>query len=101
VRPATADAPYDVRLCVGVYGAYASVESLKQASGNIGKLECPAAGATVGSDVLRTRSDDGRKLELDLTLPNQPGFYDVRQIAVSGSEPSSSYIAAAGIIQIR
>jgi hypothetical protein len=48
-----------------------------------------------------TRSDEGRQFDAYLTLPNQPGFYNVRQIAISGREPSYSATAGAGIIEIR
>jgi hypothetical protein len=103
-RPVQASAsdPYEVRLCVGVFGSYGSVETLKkEESASTGKPECPIASAVVGSEVLRTRSDEGRQLEAYLTLPNQPGLYNVRQIVISGSPPSYSATSGAGIIEIR
>jgi hypothetical protein len=104
-RPVQASAsdPYEVRLCVGVFGSYGSVETLKkdQESASTGKPECPIASAVVGSEMFRTRSDEGRQFEAYLTLPTQPGFYNVRQIVVSGIAPNYSATTAAGIIEIR
>jgi hypothetical protein len=86
-----------------VFGSYGSVETLKndQQSAAAGKPECPIASAVVGSEMFSTRSDEGRQFDTYLTLPNQPGFYNVRQIAISGREPSYSATAGAGIIEIR
>jgi hypothetical protein len=104
-RPVQAGAsdPYEVRFCIGVFGSYGSVETLKkdQELAGTGRPECPIASAVVGSEVLRTRSDEGRQLEAYLTLPNQPGLYNVLQIVISASPPSYSATTGAGIIEIR
>ena len=100
MQPSSA-APYDIRLCVGVFGPYGSIESLKQASSSGAKVDCPIASAAVATDVLRAQSSDGTPMEATLTLPSQPGFYDVRQVAISGNDPARSATSAAGIIEIR
>lgn len=100
VQPSSA-APYDIRLCVGVFGPYGSIESLKQASSSGAKVDCPIASAAVATDVLRAQSSDGTPMEAILKLPSQPGFYDVRQVAIGGNDPARSATSAAGIIEIR
>jgi len=58
-------------------------------------------GAVVSSGALRTRSDTGKPLAADLVLPRGSGFYDVRQIAVNGVEPTYSATSAGGVIEVR
>ena len=95
--------PYDVRLCIGVFGSFENASALKEsASRSSGtRPDCPPAGAVVSSGVLRTRSDTGNSLGADLVLPAVNGFYDVRQIAINGVEPTYSATSAGGIIEIR
>ena len=100
VQTSTA-APYDIRLCVGVFGPYGSVESLKQASSSGAKVDCPVASAAVATEVLRAQSGESIRMEATLKLPSQPGFYDVREVAISGSDPARSATSAAGIIESR
>jgi len=92
-------APYDIRLCVGVFGPYGNVESLKQASST--SADCPVASATVGTEVLRAQSGEGSQMEATLKLPSQPGFYDVREVTINGVGPARSAMSAAGIIEVR
>ena len=95
--------PYDIRLCVGVFGAFDSASALKEAGSRAGgaRPDCPAAGAAVSSGVLRTRSDTGNALSADLVLPERPGFYEVRQVAIYGVEPTYSAMSAGGVIEVR
>lgn len=95
--------PYDVRLCIGVFGPFESPGALKlSASRSSGtRPDCPQSGAVVSSGVLRTRSDTGSPLVADLVLPRVNGFYDVRQIAINGVEPTYSATSAGGLIEIR
>ena len=96
-------APYDIRLCIGVFGSFESASALTEAGSRAGgtRPECPPAGAAVSSGVLRTRSDTGDRLGADLVLPRVSGFYDVREIAISGLEPTYSATSASGAIEIR
>ena len=95
--------PYEVRLCIGVFGYFENPSALKEAGSRAGaaRPDCPPAGAVVSSGVLRTRSDTGEPLGVDLVLPHLVGFYDVREIAISGVEPTYSATAASGAIEIR
>jgi hypothetical protein len=94
---------YDVRLCVGVFGSFENPSALKEsASRSSGaRPDCPPTDAVVSSAALRTRSDTGNSLSADLVLPRGNGFYDVRQIAINGVEPTYSATSAGGIIEIR
>src|SRR5258706_9912982 len=95
--------PYDIRLCVGVFGSFESASALKEAGSRAcgARPDCPAAGAAVSSGVLRTRSDTGNALGADLVLPVGTGLYEVRQIIVNGVEPTYSAISAGGVIEVR
>jgi hypothetical protein len=95
--------PYDVRLCLGVFGSFENPSALKEAGSRSGgtRPDCPPAGAAVSSRVLRTRSDAGNPLGADLVLPRANGFYDVRQIAINGVEPTYSATSSGGVIEIR
>jgi len=95
--------PYEIRLCIGVFGSFDNASALKEAGSRAGgeEPECPPAGAAVASGVLRTRSDTGDRLGADLVLPRVSGFYDVREIAISGVEPTYSATSASGAIEIR
>ena len=95
--------PYDVRLCIGVFGSFDNVSALKESGSRSGgaRPDCPATGAVVSSGVFRTRSDTGNALDADLVLPRGSGFYDVRQVAISGVEPTYSAVSAGGVIEIR
>jgi hypothetical protein len=100
--PTSNAAPVDIRLCVGVFGPFGSIESLKQASSSgVQQVDCPVAAAVVATDVLRAKSGESSQMEATLKLPSQPGFYDVRQVAISGAEPTRTTTSAAGIIEIR
>lgn len=95
-------APYDIRLCVGVFGPYGNVESLKQASStSAAKVDCPVASAAVATEVLRAQSGESSQMEATLKLPSQPGFYDVWQVTINGVDPARSAMSAAGIIEVR
>jgi len=102
VRTGSAE-PYDVRLCIGVFGSFVSPGALKESGSRSGgtRPDCPATGSVVSSGVLRTRSDTGNSLSADLVLPRANGFYDVRQIAINGVEPTYSAMSAGGVIEIR
>jgi hypothetical protein len=95
--------PYDIRLCVGVFGAFESASALKEAGSRAGgaRPDCPAAGAAVSSGVLKTRSDTGNALAADLVLPVGAGLYEVRQVAINGVEPTYSAMTAGGVIEVR
>ena len=95
--------PYDVRLCIGVFGSFENASALKEAGSRSGGMrpDCPPAGAVVSSGVLTTRSDTGTPLGADLVLPRGNGFYDVRQIAINGVVPTYSATSAGGVIEIR
>ena len=95
--------PYDIRLCIGVFGSFENASALKEAGSRAGgaRPECPQAGAAVSSGMLRTRSDTGDRLGADLVLPRVNGFYEVREVAISGVEPTYSAISASGAIEIR
>lgn len=88
-------APYDVRLCTGVFGAFENASALRA-------RECHAR-AVRGLTVLqlRTRSDTGKPLAADLVLPRGVGSYDVRQITVNGVEPTYIATSAGGVIEVR
>lgn len=94
--------PYDVRLCIGLFGSFENVSALKESGSRSGSTrpDCPPTGAVVSSGVLRTRSDTGNSLAADLVLPRVSGFYDVRQIAINGVEPTYSATSAGGVIEI-
>lgn len=96
----TTSEPYGLRLCVGIFGPYPSVETLKQSHDTTGD-ECPPTGAVVMSEMMQVRSDDDRPVATDLKLPSASGFYDVRQIAIFGTGAKANRQAAAGIIEIR
>jgi hypothetical protein len=95
--------PYEIRLCVGLYGSFADPGALKEtmARSSITRPDCPPNGAVVSSGVLQTRSDSGTPLSADLVLPRATGFYDVRQIEISGVAPTYSVTASSGVIEIR
>ena len=92
---------YDIRLCVGVFGSFESAESLKRSSPSAARADCPPAGALVASETMRARSDVASAFELDLVLPRELGFYDVRQIVISGDDRAHNATSAGGIIEIR
>jgi hypothetical protein len=102
IRSASTE-PYDVRLCIGLYGSFENPSALKEAASrsSAARPDCPPTGAVVSSGVLRTRSDTGHALGADLVLPREYGFYDVRQIAINGVEPTYSATSAGGVIEIR
>jgi hypothetical protein len=95
--------PYDLRVCIGVFGSFEDAGALKEAGSRAGgsRPDCPQAGAAVASGMLRTRSDLGNPLAVDLVLPRANGFYEVRQIAINGVEPTYSAMSAGGVIEIR
>jgi hypothetical protein len=95
--------PYDVRLCIGLYGSFADPGALKEASSRSSatRPDCPPSGAVVSSGVLRTRSDSGAPLATDLVLPTAVGFYDVRQIEISGVDPAYSVTASGSLLEVR
>lgn len=95
--------PYDVRLCIGVFGSFENASALKESGSRSSgtRPDCPPTGAVVSSGVLRTRSDTGNSLGADLVLPPVNGFYDVRQIAINGVEPTYSATSSGGVIEIR
>ena len=97
----TTAATYGILMCVGVFGPYGNIESLKQASTTAAKADCPVASAAVASDVLQARSTEGTPMQATLALPSQPGFYNVWQVVISGDDPSRSAMSAAGIIEVR
>lgn len=90
---------YEVRLCVGLFGPYPSVEVLKQSHATT--AECPMQGAVVVSETMQVRSDDDRAMAMDIKLPNAPGFYDVVQVQLFGSGAKANSQGAAGIIEVR
>ncbi len=92
---------YAIRLCVALVGPYASVDAPKQASPNLGRPQCPPVGSTVASATLPTRSDTGGQIEAGLTLPNVPGFYNVLQVSLTGSDSAPNATSASGIIEVR
>jgi hypothetical protein len=102
IRTDTAE-PYDIRVCIGVFGSFEDAGALKEAGSRAGgsRPDCPQAGAAVASGMLRTRSDLGNPLGVDLVLPLVNGFYEVRQIAINGVEPTYSAMSAGGVIEIR
>jgi hypothetical protein len=95
--------PYDVRLCIGVFGPFENASALKESASRSSGVrpDCPLTGGVASSAVLKTRSDTGNHLSADLVLPQVNGFYDVRQIAINGVEPTYSATSAGGIIEIR
>jgi hypothetical protein len=95
--------PYDVRLCIGVFGPFENASALKEAGSRSSgtRPDCPPTAAVVSSAALRTRSDTGQPLAADLVLPRGSGFYDVRLIAVNGVEPTYSAMSAGGLIEVR
>ena len=95
--------PYEIRLCIGLYGPFENLSVLKESGSKSSgtRPACPASGAVVASEVIPTRSDAGDAFNADLVLPGANGFYDVRQIAISGVDPTYSATSAGGIIEIR
>lgn len=95
--------PYDVRLCIGLFGSFENASALKESGSRSSgtRPDCPPAGAVLSSGVLRTRSDTGNSFRADLVLPGVNGFYDVRQIAINGVEPTYSASSSGGVIEIR
>ena len=95
--------PYEIRLCIGVFGSFDNASALKEAGSRAGaaRPDCPPAGAIVSSGLLRTRSDTGNSLGADLVLPHVSGFYDVREIAINGVEPTYSATSGGRAIEIR
>ena len=95
--------PYDVRLCIGVFGSFENASALKEAGSRASgaRPDCPQVGAAVSSGVLRTRSDTGDRLGADLVLPYVIGFYDVREVAINGVEPTYSATSAGRAVEIR
>jgi len=88
--------PYDVRLCIGVFGPFENASALKESGSRSSgtRPDCPPAGAVVSSGALRTRSDTGKPLAADLVLPRASGLYDMRQIVVNRVEPTYSATSA-------
>jgi hypothetical protein len=95
--------PYQVRLCIGLFGPFEDLSALKESGSRSSATRpaCPATGAVVSSEVIPTRSDAGNAFNADLVLPSANGFYDLRQIAINGVEPTYSAMSAGGIIEIR
>ena len=95
--------PYDVRLCIGVFGPFENASALKESGSRSSgtRPDCPPTGAVVSSGALRTRSDTGKPLAADLVLPRGSGLYDLRQIVVNGVEPTYSATSAGGVIEVR
>ena len=95
--------PYDVRLCIAVFGPFENASALKESGSRSSgtRPDCPPAGAVVSSGALRTRSDTGKPLAADLVLPRGSGLYDLREIVVNGVEPTSSATSAGGVIEVR
>ena len=95
--------PYEVRLCIGLFGPFENPSVLKESGSRSSgtRPDCPPTGAVVSSGALRTRSDSGKRVAADLVLPRASGFYDVRQIAVSGVEPTYSATSVGGVIEVR
>jgi hypothetical protein len=97
LQSAPSPAPFEIQLCVALYGPWESVEALKRAPSQDAR-SCPPAGAIATSQTLRVASNAGDLLATDLTVPSTPGFYNLLQISILGSSNSTS---AGSVIEVR
>jgi hypothetical protein len=75
---------YDVQLCVGFFGPWDSPQALKDQNRPDAQAACPLTDAKVASQLTRARSNIGTRLTTRLVAPSTPGFYDLRQIVITG-----------------
>lgn len=88
---------YEVELCLGFFGPWDSVEALKSQSQPMAKPACPPVGAKAAVETERTRSNTGARLTTHVIAPSAPGFYDVRQIVLTGGDAT----VAGSIVEVR
>jgi hypothetical protein len=88
----------DVVLCAALFGPFESADVLKKAMDGLSpKASCPMTGSAVATEPLRTPSNSDKSVATEITVPSRPGFYDFRQVAVTGT----SAMSGAGIIEVR
>ncbi len=73
----------NVTLCFALFGPFPDAASAKDASSaDRDPPACPPTGAAVASDVVPTTSAVGATLNASAPAPQQPGFYDLREIQI-------------------
>jgi hypothetical protein len=89
-RELSTDKPdaYEIELCTGLFGPWDSVQALKNQNQPMARPACPLTDAKVPSQIARARSNIGERLTTQLVAPSAPGYYDLRQIVVTGGNAS-------------
>jgi hypothetical protein len=74
----------DVTLCFAFLGPWPDAATLKRETQALGSSPptCPPAGAAVTSPSVRTTTAAGESLKIDASVPDRPGFYNLRQISL-------------------
>lgn len=89
---------FDVQLCAALFGPFDGVDVLKKQMEALSpKPICPMAGAAVTTGPLRTTSSNSTPLSAEIVVPVTPGFYDLRQISITGTNSTM----AGGIVEVR
>jgi len=99
----------DVTLCFAFFGPWPDAATVKRETQALGSSlpTCPPAGAAGTSPSLRTTTAAGARLKIDASVPDRPGFYNLRQISLIGpaTKPdggmSSGSLTSDRIVEVR
>ena len=75
-----------VTLCFAFFGPWPDAATVKSETMTAGSSlpTCPPAGAAATSQSVRTTTAAGSRLKVDASVPDRPGFYNLRQITLIG-----------------
>jgi len=88
----------DVTLCFAFLGPWPDAATVKRETMTLGSSlpTCPPAGALVTSQNVRTTTAAGARLKIDASVPDRPGFYNLRQISLVGPTSYSNCCSRGG-----
>lgn len=88
---------YEIELCAGFFGPWDSPQALKDQNKPMSRPACPLPDAQVAGEPAHSRSNIGARLTTDLIAPAMPGFYDLRQIVITGGNAT----VAGSVVEVR
>jgi hypothetical protein len=88
---------YEIQLCTGFFGPWDSPKALTDQNKPMSQPACPLTDAKVAGEPAHGRSNIGARLTTDLVAPSMPGFYDLRQIVITGGNAT----VAGSIVEVR
>ncbi len=99
----------DVTLCFAFLGPWPDAATVKRETMTLGSSlpTCLPVGAAVTSQSVRTTTAAGARLKIDATVPDRPGFYNLRQISLIGPATkadgsiSSGSLTSDRIVEVR